>query len=81
MVLDQFQEAGSPLKRIKKYKLWQDGNQPKQLMTNPFMQQKLDYVHLNPVVDEIVDKPEDYLYSSARDYAGDLCLIDIVMIN
>ncbi len=26
-------------------------------------------IHYNPVVEEIVDEPEHYLYSSARDYA------------
>jgi REP element-mobilizing transposase RayT len=29
---------------------------------------KLDHIHLNPVRDRIVLLPEDYLYSSARDY-------------
>jgi hypothetical protein len=27
-------------------------------------------VHLNPVRAGLVEKPEDYLYSSARNYAG-----------
>lgn len=80
-LLAQFQEAGRSLKRIQKYKLWQDDNRPKQLLTNGFMQQKLDYIHMNPVVDEIVDRPEDYLYSSAKDYTGERGMIDLVMIN
>lgn len=28
----------------------------------------LDYIHNNPVMAGIVEKPEDYIYSSARDY-------------
>jgi putative transposase len=28
----------------------------------------LDYLHDNPVMDEIVDEPEEYRFSSARDY-------------
>lgn len=32
--------------------------------------QKLDYVHLNPVANGFVTQCEDWLYSSARDYAG-----------
>lgn len=32
------------------------------------MDQKLDYLHYNPVEEGIVQKAEDYLYSSARDY-------------
>jgi hypothetical protein len=32
--------------------------------------QKLNYIHNNPVEAGFVEKAEDYLYSSARDYAG-----------
>ena len=39
-----FANAAKNLKRIKKYKVWQDGNQPKQLETNHFIEQKLNYV-------------------------------------
>ena len=45
------------------------------------MEQKLDYLHNNPVVEGIVDEPEDYVYSSARDYAGKKGLIDIELIQ
>ena len=34
------------------------------------MQQKLDYIHYNPVAAGFVDEPEHYRYSSAKDYAG-----------
>jgi len=44
------------------------------------MDQKLDYLHNNPVVDGIVDNPEDYVYSSARDYCGIKGLIDIELL-
>ena len=30
----------------------------------------MDYIHDNPVKAGIVEKPEDYLYSSASNYAG-----------
>ena len=69
-LLRAFKKAGADLKRISNYKVWQDGNQPKQLMTTKFMIQKLDYLHNNPVEAEIVDEPENYVYISARDYAG-----------
>ncbi len=32
--------------------------------------QKIIYVHYNPVEAGIVDKPGEYLYSSARNYLG-----------
>jgi hypothetical protein len=41
--------------------------------------EKLNYIHMNPVRQEFVDKPEDYLYSSARDYCGGKGLIDVTV--
>jgi hypothetical protein len=34
------------------------------------IQQKLRYIHRNPVEDGLVEEPHHYLYSSARDEAG-----------
>jgi putative transposase len=56
------------LKRVRNYKVWQDGNHPEILNKKKFINQKLEYIHYDPVIDEIVSRPEDYLYSSARDY-------------
>jgi len=41
---------------------------PEILTSGAFTRQKLDYLHNNPVADETVDEPEEYRYSSARDY-------------
>ncbi|MFC2087587.1 hypothetical protein ACFLSA_05470 [Bacteroidota bacterium] len=38
-------------------------------------------MHLNPVRALLVEKPEDYLYSSARNYAGLNGLIEIVQLD
>jgi hypothetical protein len=43
-------------------------NQPKECFTAAFTEQKMDYIHRNPVDAGLVDRPEEYLYSSARDY-------------
>jgi len=45
------------------------------------LHQKLDYIHNNPVEAGIVEKPEDCLYSSARDYYGLSGLIDIILVD
>ncbi|MBK8683602.1 MAG: hypothetical protein IPN26_00720 [Bacteroidetes bacterium] len=42
-------------------------NHPKELWSENFINQKLDYIH-NPVELGYVEKAEEYLYSSARDY-------------
>jgi REP element-mobilizing transposase RayT len=67
-LLDFFMDVANGLNRVADYKVWQDGNHPLLLSTNQMLQQKLDYLHDNPVVAEIVDEPEEYRYSSARDY-------------
>lgn len=48
--------------------VWQEGMRPIELYTGKFTRQKVDYIHMNPVVAGIVDDPEDYVFSSARDY-------------
>jgi putative transposase len=38
---------------------------------------KLNYIHNNPVKEGLVENAIDYMYSSARDYAGKKGLIDL----
>jgi putative transposase len=40
----------------------------------------MNYIHDNPVRAELVANPEEYLYSSARDYAGEKGLVEIVFV-
>jgi REP element-mobilizing transposase RayT len=80
-LLRAFSKSAQQYKRETKFKIWKDGNQPKQLESNHFQQEKLDYLHQNPVEAEIVDHAEDYLYSSARDYAGKKGLLNIEFLN
>ena len=61
--------------------MWIDGNRPKGIVTNDFYDQKLAYIHENPVESGIVDEAEDYLYSSARDYAGRKGLLEVESIQ
>jgi REP element-mobilizing transposase RayT len=78
-MLKYFEEKGKNLNRIKNYKFWQDGNQAKEIYSNKFFYEKLNYIHQNPVKDLIVENAEDYLFSSARNYAELDSLIDIVL--
>lgn len=54
--------------RNKDYQFWRQDNQPKECYSPKFSVQKLNYIHNNAVEAGIVDKAEEYLYSSARDY-------------
>ena len=63
-----FKEAGELNSRNTNYQFWQQDNQPKEIFTPQFAAQKLEYIHNNPVEAGIVEKAEEYIYSSARDY-------------
>ncbi len=67
-MLELFAKAGEANSRNKRYQFWRQDNQPKELITENFTRQKLDYIHNNPVEAGIVEKAEEYLYSSAKDY-------------
>ncbi len=69
-MLNYFQKACELLKREQKYKVWQNGYHAELTETNWFIKQKVNYIHNNPVKDKIVFLPEDYYFSSARNYAG-----------
>ncbi len=43
-----------------------------------FFYNKLSYIHNNPVNEMIVEKEEDYLFSSARNYADHESLLEII---
>ena len=43
--------------------------------------EKINYVHQNPVEEGIVFRAEDYLYSSAANYAGEKGLLDVIVIK
>jgi REP element-mobilizing transposase RayT len=67
-MLKIFKDAGEQNSRNKYFQFWRQDNQPKELYSERFTSQKLAYIHNNPVEAGIVDKAEEYLYSSARDY-------------
>jgi putative transposase len=78
-MLDVFKKAGKSNSQNKNYQLWQQNNHPKEILpySPKFGKQKLDYIHNNPINAGLVEKAEDYIYSSARDYAGIKGLIEI----
>jgi REP element-mobilizing transposase RayT len=68
------------LKQNGSIQFWQPGNHPEELRTGDFYKQKLKYIHLNPVRAGIVDREEDYKYSSARDFYNRKGLIELVYL-
>ncbi len=62
-----FRQAGSETGRSTN-KVWQDSYWDKNIYTENFLRQKLNYIHRNPLRVGLTDKPEDYPYSSYRNY-------------
>jgi len=60
------------------YQVWHEGSEPKQIASDETMRQKLEYMHNNPVERGYVDDPLHWRYSSARNYAGQRGLIEVV---
>ncbi len=58
-MLNYFQQVCDHLKREQHYKVWQNGYHAKLVSSNWFLQQKINYIHNNPVKAKIVTKPED----------------------
>lgn len=69
-MLWMFEQAARNHKRNSNYQIWTHDNHPEELESNKFLDQKMNYIHENPVRAGIVQNTEDYLYSSASDYAG-----------
>jgi putative transposase len=76
-----FKNAGRNNDRNVSYQFWQQDNRPVELDTNKMIDQRLEYIHNNPVEAGIVGQPEDYLYSSAKDYSGLKGLLNIAFID
>lgn len=78
-LLDRCWFRGTNDSKIKNYKFWQDGSYIETIYSYEFYKEKLNYIHMNPVKQEIVEKPEDYVYSSARNYNGQKGMIDVIV--
>jgi len=66
--LRTFRTAAVEEGRGNRYKVWQEGFHPIAIGTADFFQEKLNYLHNNPVRKGFVERPEHWKYSSARNY-------------
>ncbi len=78
-LLHKFEYAALSTRRAENYKLWTDANHAV-LLTGDMYRQRLNYIHNNPVRQMIVAAPEDYVFSSAGDYAGREGLVKVVLL-
>ena len=76
-LLQQFDCYKKEYKQGSKFQVWQEGFHPKLLGSEDMVRQKIAYIHHNPVRAGLVDQPEDWPYSSARNYLSGAGVLDI----
>jgi putative transposase len=76
-MLDKFSFEAKRTGRAKNYKLWKDDNHAVEIAGRVNVWEKINYIHENPVRAAWVTEIDDYIYSSARDYAGKTGLVEI----
>ena len=59
-MLNIFEFAAKQHKRNEKYQVWTHENHAELIYSNTFIDQKINYIHDNPVRAGIVENPEDY---------------------
>ena len=81
-LLEQFKKAAKKSANVKYYQFWRHDNKPIELWSNGVIREKINYIHQNPVESGLVYKAEEYVYSSAKDYAGEQGLLkDLIIFN
>ncbi len=71
----------SQFKTEKGIRFWRGDNKPIEFWSNSVIDQKLNYIHNNPVAEGLVFKPEEYVFSSAVDYVGEKGMLDVTIIK
>lgn len=80
-MLQMMKDAGIANPNNKDFQLWKQDNRPIELRDKERLYQKLKYIHNNPVEAGFVEKAEDWLYSSARNYYGWKGLMEVTLIE
>ena len=81
-MLKKFEFAAKRVKSHMKYKFWKSSNHAVYIeeTDTKMMEQKLEYIHNNPVKAMLVYRPEDYVFSSAFDYTGGRGMVEVTFM-
>ena len=71
------QRAGKKNGNNNDWQFWQQHNKPLEIISQEMFDKTLEYIHQNPVQAGFVTKPEDWKYSSARDFCGMKGLVEL----
>jgi len=80
-MLERFAKATETHSRNKNFQFWQYGNHAEEIYTLHFLWDKLNYIHLNPIRAGLVEKAQDYIYSSASNYVNGKGLFEIELAD
>jgi len=61
--------------------VWTHESHAEHIYSQKFIEQKVNYIHNNPVRAGIVLRPEDYLYSSASNYAELDAIMEVIKLD
>ncbi len=79
-LLNKFAFEAKRTGRAKNYKIWRDDNHAICLEKTEWINQRVNYIHENPVRQLIVNNAYDYIFSSAIDYADGKGLVNITAL-
>ena len=79
-MLHQLKYYASRHSKNEHYQIWTNNNHQEECISKEFTDTKLLYTHDNPVRAGIVAKSEEYLYSSAANYAGPGGILDVELL-
>ena len=74
-------KSGDRQSNVKGRQFWQHHNQPVELWSNHVIDQKINYIHENPVVAGFVSEATHWKYSSAIDYSGGRGVLEIDFVD
>ena len=82
-MLARFEECSKSLKKIEKFQLWESCSSPLRIESDQprLLLEKAEHIHENPLRENIVELPENYVFSSARDYVGLKGLVNVTVLK
>lgn len=80
ILLETFKRSAQNSSNVRHHQFWRHDNHPIELWSNKVIDQKIRYVHQNPVEAGLVFRAEDYKYSSAIDYSGEKGILNDVIV-
>lgn len=80
-LLNQFKYFKAKHKKESQYQVWQEGFHPQLIISEEMLRQKVEYIHDNPVKAGLVERAEDWVYSSAKNYLGEAGVLEIDVLE